>query len=124
MRVLVIDDDDVIRVMVCRMLTDAGYETVDAADGDKGLHLMTTEPDISLVITDLIMPEKEGVETIRELRDKYPHVKILAISGGGKGGADTYLKIAERIGADASLKKPFVTEDLLTLVRELVSGER
>lgn len=122
MRILVIEDDEVVRQMICRMLDDAGYETLDAVNGKEGIRAVAGDPHIGLVITDLIMPEKEGIETIGELRSRHPHIKILAISGGGQGGAHTYLSLAERIGANATLKKPFVTEELLALVRELVGA--
>jgi len=122
MRILVIDDDDVVREMICRMLTDVGHEVTQARDGKEGLRIVAKEADIGMVISDLIMPEKEGIETIREIRGDHPEMKILAISGGGAGGAQAYLSLAGKIGADATLKKPFVSDELLSVVRDLVGN--
>ncbi|MDY6951804.1 MAG: response regulator [Thermodesulfobacteriota bacterium] len=118
-RVLVIDDDVGIRTMLRRLLEGAGYEVTEAPDGNQGIYLYRQDP-VDLVITDIIMPEKEGLETIRELRRDFPKVKIVAISGGGRIRADEYLPMAEKFGADRTLAKPFDPKELLDAVHELV----
>lgn len=119
MKILVIDDDDDVRRLICKMLETEGFDFLEAANGDEGLKIIKKESDVNIVITDLIMPEKEGLETIRELRMDFPNVKILAISGGGKINSDNYLVIAKGLGADLTLNKPFTRQDLLDSIQKL-----
>ncbi len=119
-RILVIDDDWQMREMMHQALDRAGYDVVDAANGKIGMNIQRQGP-ADLVITDLIMPEKEGIETIRELRKDFPGLKIIAISGGGRAGADGYLSVAKTIGADRTLSKPFDLKQILDTVGELLS---
>ncbi|MGP8330522.1 MAG: response regulator [Methanosarcinaceae archaeon] len=119
MRILVIDDDNEILEMISRMLNDEGYEVITAVNGQAGLQLLNRESNIALVITDLIMPKKEGIETIREIKRDFSQIRILAISGGGRGSAEDYLALAKNLGADLALKKPFVKRKLLEAIREL-----
>ena len=118
-RILVIDDEDTIREVIRQMLEIEGFEVADAADGREGMALQRERP-ADLVITDLIMPDQEGLETIKELRNEFPKVKIIAISGGGWMDADSYLTLAERIGAHKALAKPFDRKSLVAAVRELL----
>ena len=122
MQILVIDDDPDVRGMVCRMLESEGHDVIDAVDGVDGMRKIKTKPEIEVVITDLIMPEKEGIETIRELKRDFPETKILAISGGGKSDPDNYLRIAKAMGAHSTLSKPFVKQDLIDAVQNLFSS--
>ncbi len=119
--ILVIDDDPQINQLLQDVLEFEGYKVITAERATEGLyHLETTA--IDLVITDVIMPDKEGLETIREMRQRYPQTKILAISGGlSKGGVDV-LDIAKRLGANRVLSKPFVVQDLLQSVRMLLEA--
>jgi CheY-like chemotaxis protein len=117
--ILVIDDDETIRVLLRTILEREGYRVVDAPDGDKGLRQYQESP-TDLVITDLIMPGKEGIETIRDLRKKFPHVKIIAVSGGGRIGPESYLKMAKGVGALRTLSKPFDRLVLLKTVQEVM----
>ena len=119
MRVLVIDDTAEVREMIGQMLSGEGYDVLEAANGKKGMQIISSDPKIDIVITDLIMPEKEGIETIREIKQDYSHIRILAISGGGKIDSQNYLAIAKGMGADLTLSKPFVKQDLLKAVQEL-----
>jgi DNA-binding response OmpR family regulator len=118
-RVLVIDDDVETLVMLREMLERDGYEVVDAPDGDVALKLHRENP-ADLVIADLIMPVKEGVETIIELRQDFPEVKIIAISGGGRVKPEAYLGIAKQVGAMRTFAKPIGRDELLGAVRELL----
>jgi len=122
MRILVIDDDTDVRGMVCRMLESEGHDVIDAMDGVDGMRKIQAQPEIDVVITDLIMPEKEGIETIRELKRDFPGTKILAISGGGKSDPDNYLRIAKAMGANSTLSKPFIKQELMDVVDKLVSS--
>jgi CheY-like chemotaxis protein len=123
MRVLVIDDDQIVREMISRMLKGAGYEVLEATNGATGLAVVASGINIDLVITDIIMPEKEGIETIHELKRDFPEMKILAISGGGKGESKNYLTIARSVGANSTLGKPFVKQELLDSVNGIL-GEK
>ncbi len=120
MRILVIEDDAEVRGMICKIFNDEGYDVLEAVNGKQGLRLLRDDLRVDLVVSDLIMPEKEGMETIRELRRDFPQVKILAISGGGKGKAQDYLAVARVMGADSTLAKPFVKDELLAAVQEVV----
>ena len=114
--ILVIEDEKDIRELCRRILTRAGHEVVEASNGEIGTRLYRQEP-ADLVITDLFMPEKDGIEIIRELRRDFPEVKILAISGGARAASGaTFLRVAAHLGATATLAKPFSTEDLLSAV--------
>ncbi|MFC1661647.1 response regulator [Gemmatimonadota bacterium] len=121
-RILVIDDEDAIRGVLKRILSMAGHEVVEAEDGDVGTRLFEAS-DFDLVITDLIMPEKEGIETILDLREGHPDVRILVVSGGHSLDKTGSLEDAEALGADASLAKPFSVEELLGAVDALLAKD-
>lgn len=118
-RILVIDDDVQMREMLRQMLEREGYNVRDASDGKVAMRLFAEEP-ADLVITDIIMPEKEGIEVIREFRRDFPEVKIIAISGGGYVGPQTYLKIAKGMGAMRTFAKPVGRGELLDAVHDLI----
>ena len=113
--ILLIDDDPLVAFTVERMLQGAGFIVVRAADGDKGLKLMK-EGKVDLIITDIIMPVKEGIETIREIHAYDAALPIIAVSGGGHG-AGNYLRMAQALGATEVLAKPFGQEELLGAVK-------
>jgi PAS domain S-box-containing protein len=118
-RILLIDDESEIRKLFIKKLAGRGYEIIEACDGKEGIKLYhETRPD--LVITDLVMPEKEGLETITELKREFPNVKIIAISGGGRNIPDAYLKIAENLNADRTFTKPIDWPEMIKAVRELL----
>lgn len=119
LRILVVDDEDQIRAMLRQVLERAGYAVIDAPNGRVALRLFREDP-ADLIITDLIMPEKEGIETIRELRKEFPEVKIIAISGGGQVSPEAYLDVAEGLGAHRTFAKPIAHQELLGAVAELV----
>src|SRR5687767_7122508 len=106
MKILVIDDEPAVRYAVTRVLESNGFEVTTAADGMRGMmQFRLSHPD--LVITDLIMPEQEGMQTIKQIRQADTEVKILAISGGGRLVNVDFLQVAQRFGADEILAKPF-----------------
>jgi CheY-like chemotaxis protein len=115
-RILVIDDDSSMRRLVARILAGANHEVAEAANGKKGMERFATHrPDV--VITDLLMPEQEGIETIRELRRIAPSLRIVAMSGGGTDNDPIFFDIAKALGADAVLAKPFRADELLRVVQ-------
>jgi CheY-like chemotaxis protein len=121
--ILVIDDEEPIRSLCRRILAHEGYHVFEAPDGNEGLRLYR-EQRPNLIITDIIMPEKEGIETIMDLRREFPAVKIIAISGGGQAttGA-TCLHLARSLGAVRTLAKPFTRQELLDAVRYALEQE-
>jgi len=114
-RALVIDDDDLVRVTIAAMLEAAGYVVVQAEDGQQGVQLFQQHP-IDLVVTDILMPSKEGIETIVEIRQRNREVRIIAVSGGGAIGATPVLDAARQLGADDVLSKPFSKAELLVKI--------
>jgi DNA-binding response OmpR family regulator len=118
MRILVVDDNNQMREMLRLILEAAGHEVLDAVNGKIALHLQMTMP-ADLVITDIIMPEMEGLDLIMNIRKIAPGVKIIAISGGGKVDPNLCLKIADKLGADKILLKPFSKSTILSMVSEL-----
>jgi DNA-binding response OmpR family regulator len=122
MRILVIDDDEQMRVLLDQAMQWAGFEVVTAENGRQGQQLFEEQP-ADLIITDLIMPEQEGLETIRILKQGYPTVKIIAISGGGRIGPEAYLPAAMELGADRIFAKPFDVKELISAVHELLGND-
>ena len=116
---MVVDDDPQARLLLKELLELEGYIVEDASDGKMAIELFRCEP-THLVITDIIMPEKEGLETIQSIRREFPHVSIIAISGGGRIGPDNYLKMAKALGAECTFEKPILIESVLQSVRELL----
>lgn len=120
-KVLVIDDDATMRRMIHRTLANAGHEVVEAANGVQGMRMFLTQGP-AVVITDLIMPDQEGIQTIREIRAAGSKVGIIAISGGGVGDGSLYLTLAGELGADEVLPKPFRPTELIALVEKLLAA--
>jgi len=118
-RILVIDDDEQVLDMLYESLTREGYDVLKASNGEQGLRLYR-EKSVDLIITDIIMPEKEGIETIIELRQDFPNVKIIAISGGGRAGTKDYLQMAKIFGVQRTFTKPVAREQLLDAIKELI----
>ncbi|MCK9558160.1 MAG: response regulator [Candidatus Cloacimonetes bacterium] len=121
-KILVIEDEDSFRRVLVQMLTKAGYDVRQAGDGNQALEVCAQFcPD--LVLTDIIMPDKEGLETIQELLELCPTIRIVAMSGGGKFGPDSYLPLAEKLGAKATLQKPFMREEMLATIARVLAED-
>lgn len=120
-RILLIDDDEPLRTLLRLLLTHCGHAVIEARNGKEGLELFQ-QTTVDLLITDLRMPEKEGLEVVLALRERHPSVKIIAIAGGGRAGARDNLHIAKVMGAAKVLAKPFSNEALMTAVNELLPG--
>ena len=117
-RILLIDDDEMLRGVLAKALTHAGHSVLQAADGQQGVEITRAAP-LDLVITDLVMPVKEGVETILVLKRERPKLPVIAISGG-LSNSDLYLDIAARMGAKRILAKPFTPAELLQVIDEVL----
>lgn len=117
--ILVIEDDSEVRDFLESLLVRAGHRVIEANDGLQGMHAYRNDP-TDLIITDLFMPVKEGLETIIDLRKEYPDLKIIAISGGTREGKGDYLRTAQLCGARRIFHKPFDSEELLKAVDELL----
>lgn len=118
-RILIIDDDATMRELLKEMLEPMGYSLEEASNGMEGLELHTKKP-YDLIITDIIMPEMEGLETIMALKRQSPDCKIIAISGGGHADANEYLDAAAKFGAARIFSKPFEKKNLLDAVKHLL----
>jgi DNA-binding response OmpR family regulator len=121
-KILVIDDEPSILLMIKKMLEKAGHEVYTALNGKEGMQEFAKNK-VDLLITDIIMPEKEGLETIVEMRKKYPYLKIIAISGGGRISADGYLPGAKLLGANMVFQKPLIQKEFLEAVSFLLRDQ-
>lgn len=118
--ILIIDDDELFRSMLREMLEAVSYTVVEAEDGKEGMaKLRQSVPD--LVVTDLIMPNQEGLETIQQIHHLRPLLPIIAVSGGGRLSADSYLPAALGLGAHKTFAKPFDRQSFLAAVAELIN---
>ena len=111
-RVLVIDDDEFVRLTICEIVENLDYHVTNAKDGGRALALMADGGMPDIVITDIIMPGKSGLEIIAEIRKSFPAVKIIAISGGGGSGDGDNLSAARELGADRVIPKPIEIKEL------------
>ncbi len=111
-RILVVDDESDVRLFLRKVLEKAGYEVLEAADGDQAIRSVSSNH-IDLAIIDLVMPHQDGIGTIQTLRRTLPGIGIIVISGAFEG---RYLKTAETLGADVALAKPFVADEVLDAV--------
>ena len=118
-RILIIDDEPQIRSMLKLMLEREGYEVVEAPDGVEGIKIYRQNP-ADLIITDLIMPNKDGIGMIIDLKKEFPDVNIIAMSGGGLNKPDGYLKGAKKLGAACTLTKPIDREEMLRAVKNIL----
>jgi DNA-binding response OmpR family regulator len=119
--ILLVDDDELFRAAVCRSLRAAGHAVEEAADGKQALKLMAAVTP-NILITDILMPNTDGIELTGAVKRAHPSVRILAISGRGALGTVDLLKLASMLGADATLSKPFAPEQLLEKVAALESA--
>jgi DNA-binding response OmpR family regulator len=119
--VLLVDDDDSVLETISPMLTDAGYDVLGVAKARIGFDEFQSRP-VDLIITDILMPEMEGIEFILKLRKESPSVPIIAISGSGRSSTIDYLAMARRLGATAVLEKPFGREELLGVVAKALAS--
>ena len=117
--ILLIDDEKPFRALIKQVLTRVGYDVVEAANGVEGINRFNEKP-ADMIITDIIMPEKEGIETIIELKKSHPRLKLIAMSGGGWYGTDIDFDMAKRLGA-RTLDKPFALQELLDMIKELLN---
>ena len=121
-RILIIDDESQIRSMLRLMLERVGYEVMEAADGMEGIRQYRDNP-ADLIITDLIMPNKDGIGMIIELKKEFPQVKIIAMSGGGVNRPEGYLDGAKKLGATCTLTKPIDRDKMLNAVKETLKED-
>ena len=119
-RILLVDDDELLREALHQILVRAGYDVHDASNGKVAVREYRRQR-CDVVIMDIVMPDEEGLGTIKDLRRVDPNVKIIAISGGGLGKAGDYLGIAKMLGAMRTLAKPFVPEALLAMIAEVLA---
>lgn len=131
-KVIIIDDEEDIRIVLKEIFERAGFDVAVASNGDDGLNLLR-EQGADLVITDIIMPGSDGVETAYDIRMEFPQTKIIVMSGGGNAeslgyepsaiNTTAYLASAAAVGADLTLTKPFDREELIKAAKELVSRQ-
>jgi CheY-like chemotaxis protein len=116
--ILVVDDDEAVRIVLNKVLSKAGYDVECAVNGIDAMRKLRLKP-ADIVITDIVMPEQEGIETIRMIKKTNPEIGIIAISGGGRIGPSDYLSMAGMLGADFTLAKPWDNQELLNMIANL-----
>ncbi len=121
--ILVIDDEEMIRSLLVTMLTRSGFNVEEASDGQAGMALFHKHP-TDLVITDVFMPNKDGIEVVMQLKDSYPNLKIIAMTGGGQTGMVQIGSAAKMLGAEYVLHKPFENGSLLATVNLALDSTR
>jgi len=114
-KVLIVDDDEMVRLTVRTMLQHAGYQVEEASDGNEGLRALQ-QNEYDLIITDIIMPDCEGIEFIRGALEGHPNRRIVAMSGGGRIRNTEFLDLAKKCGAKAVLPKPFEPDELMSVI--------
>ncbi len=120
-RILVIDDQEPIRRVVRRALEQDGHEVFDASDGEIGIEILESQS-FDVVITDIFMPGQDGIVTLRQIRERFPAVKVIVISGGDSSGLMDLRQDAELLGAVKSLQKPFNAREIMDVVRSVVGA--
>jgi len=121
--ILLVEDDKDLREVLKISLSRRGFKVFEAENGKEAI--IRFKPSITeLVVTDLIMPEEDGLKVIMQCREKKPALKIIAISGGGKAGPASYLNLAKALGADAIFSKPFSLNDLISKIEDLLDNEQ
>lgn len=120
--ILIVEDDKELREMIAISLMRRKFTVLEAANGKEAI--MHFKPSITdLVVTDLIMPEEDGLKVIMKLREIKPSIKVIAISGGGKAGPGSYLNLAKALGAEAIFSKPFSLTDLVDRIETMLNTE-
>lgn len=120
--ILLIEDDDLFREALAGALTERGYTVMQARDGDEGMRIFRVEP-ADLVLTDIVMPNKDGTALVTELHREFPDTAIIAMSGGVAHEPELYLKIAGAFGATRTLKKPFELPTLLAAIKDVLGDQ-
>jgi DNA-binding response OmpR family regulator len=120
--VLIVDDDEMVRKMLVGFLSSPQFCVATAVDGNDALAYLGNNT-VDLVITDLVMPNREGIETIFEIKKSANRCPIIAISGGGRTGNMDYLELAQKIGADKTIEKPFRKAELIAAISDVLGKE-
>ena len=122
-RILVIDDQEPIRRIVRRALEQNGHEVYDASDGEIGMEILESQS-FDLVVTDIFMPGQDGIVTLRQIRKRFPALKVIVISGGDSSGLMDLRQDAELLGAVSTLQKPFNAREIMDKVRDALAGKQ
>ena len=118
-KILLVVDDALVRTSLSYALEDAGYDVVEGGNGDEGLAALARDT-FDLVVLDILMPERDGIETIREIRKRWTNLPVLAISGGGRTGWGDFLGMAMILGANDTMAKPFAATEFVARVSRLL----
>jgi CheY-like chemotaxis protein len=117
--ILLVDDHESVREMIKTSLLRYKYTVIEASNGKEAIARFKPSL-VDMVITDILMPEEDGLKVIMKIREIKPEIKIIAISGGGKAGPNNYLSLAKALGADLTITKPFSINDLLSKIKEMI----
>jgi len=121
-KILIVDDEEALRFVLAAALAVEGYEVKTAADGDEAASMAAAE-NFDLVMVDLIMPQKDGFQTINSIRAVFPDIRVIAMSGGGGRNCESFLRTAARVGAGRALSKPFSKAEMLSAIEDELARE-
>src|SRR5690242_4135444 len=122
MRILLVDDDELVRATIAIALADRGYTVVEAANGREAIEELDRTTSIDIIVCDILMPDMDGIETLREVRRRWPRIPVLMISGGDRSGWNDALGMASLLGANSTLHKPFTPRQLVEQIRTVLDG--
>lgn len=120
-RIMVVDDDEAFRQTVCELLAEGDFEILSAESGTQ-LFTVLKKQSVDIVLTDIVMPDEDGLEIVRKIKKMNPAPKIVAMSGGGRIAATDYLEIARLMGVSATIQKPFKQQELVGLLQQVFSS--
>lgn len=120
-RIMVVDDDEAFRQTVCELLAEGDFEILSAESGTQ-LFTVLKKQSVDIVLTDIVMPDEDGLEIVRKIKKMNPAPKIVAMSGGGRIAATDYLEIARLMGVSATIRKPFKQQELVGLLQQVFSS--
>ena len=122
--VLLVDDDDLVRATLATALADGGFTVIEAVNGHEAIEQLDRSASIDIVVCDILMPDMDGIETLREVSRRWPKLPILMMSGGDRSGWTDALGMASQLGASSTIRKPFTARELIERINSMLGGAK